>query len=418
MQRICLQWPRFGPIHLARLRASHALFAERGVEVVGLETASDDAIYEWRVENDEEPFRRVQVFPDRVFDTIPPAEMHAETLATLDRLDPDAVAIMSYGYPDARAALLWCRRNRRAAIIMMATKEDDAPRVRWRERIKAMIVQQFDAALVGGTPQRDYMHKLGIPEEAIFTKYNAIDNDFFARGAEAARQHPERVRHLPGLGDPTPFFFASNRFIPRKNLDRLLLGYAAYRSESEARGLPPWRLLMLGDGVLRPDLERLVREREIGGVTFCGFQQIEDLPAYYGLAGAFVHPSLVDQWALVVNEAMAAGLPVIVSTGAGCSRDLVHEGENGFTFAPGDVAALTRHLLTIASPSTDRTAMGARSREVVAGWSLEEFAAALWSAVQAGARRADRPAHPIAQALLIALNRVPRDIKAFHSVEA
>lgn len=416
-RRICVQWPRFGPIHLARLGATHTYFAEKGVEVIGLETASNDAIYEWRVERGEVPFPRVQVFPNRVFDTISPAEMHTETLAALDRLNPDAVAIMSYGFPDARAALLWCRRNRRTAIIMMASKEDDAPRVGWRERVKGLIVRQFDAAIVGGTPQHDYIHKLGLPEEVIFTKYNAVDNSFFSEGAEAARKTPGQFDHLPGLDDPRPFFFASNRFIPRKNLDRLLIGYEAYRAQSKAQGLSPWRLLMLGDGPLRPDLERLVHELQIEDVVFCGFQQIEDLPAYYGLAGAFVHPALVDQWALVVNEAMAAQLPVVVSTGAGCSNDLVHEGKNGFTFAPEDIQTLTSHLLTIAAPSTDRNAMGRCSRRIVAGWSLECFAQSLWKAFQAGLPRSDRRANPVAQSLLTLMNLAPNDVKAYHSVE-
>src|SRR5690606_12764814 len=283
-------WPRFGPYHLARLRAAQAHFAAHGVEVIGFETAGNDALYEWRVERDAVPFRREQVFPDRVFEEVPPAEMHAGVTAALDRLDPDAVGIMSYGYPDARAALAWCRRRRRVAVITMETKADDAERVGWRERVKALIVAQFDAALVGGTPQRAYMEHLGFPPDLIFTTYNAVDNAYFREGAAAARANPDAYRHLPGLGSDEPFFLASNRFLPRKNLGRLLLAYGRYRERAAAGGARPWRLLMLGDGVLRPELEQIVREERIEGVTFCGFQQIDALPAYYAFAGAFVHP--------------------------------------------------------------------------------------------------------------------------------
>ncbi|MEM1041286.1 MAG: glycosyltransferase [Bacteroidota bacterium] len=415
--RLCIQWPRFGPLHLARLCATHTLFAEHDVEVVGLETAGDDALYEWRVESGATPFRREQVFPDGVFEAIPPAEMHRATLDTLDRLRPDGVAIMSYGYPDARAALLWCRRNRRAAVLMQATKEDDAERVGWRERVKSLIVRQFDAAIVGGTPQRAYTEKLGLPASVVFEKYNAVDNAYFRQAADASRALSSPPS-LPGLAGDAPFFLASNRFIPRKNLDRLLLAYGAYRRRANALGHAPWRLLMLGDGVLRPDLEGLVAERGIEGVAFCGFRQIDELPHYYARAGAFVHPALADQWALVVNEAMAAGLPVIVSTGAGCARDLVRDGENGFTFDPTSAEALTEALLRVADPAADRTAMGTRSQEIVEGWAPERFAESMWSAFQAGLRRADRRAHPVAQTVLTALNVLPRDQKAFHTVEA
>ena len=418
MLKLCVQWPRFGPLHLARLRATHAYAQARGGTLVGLETASDDAIYEWKVERGAEPFERVQAFPGRIFNDIRPAAMHARTLAVLDEIDPDAVAIMSYGYPDARAALAWCRRRRRAAILMMATKEDDAERIAWREWVKGHIVRQYDSAIVGGTPQRNYVVKLGLPPEAVFEKYNAVDNAFFERGAAEARAHPERFHDLPGLANLTPFFVASNRFISRKNLDRLLLAYGRYREQAAARGRPVWRLLMLGDGYLRGDLEALVAHEQIEGIEFCGFRQIDELPAYYGLAEAFVHPSLVDQWALAVNEAMAASLPVIVSTGAGCARDLVDEGRNGFRFDPHDVEALATLMTRIAAPETDRDVMGTHSREIVAGWSPERFAESMWRAALAGRARANRHPNLAVQAALVALNRIPRHIRAFHTVEA
>jgi glycosyltransferase involved in cell wall biosynthesis len=413
MKRVCIQWPRFGPYHLARLRATHRLFQERGVEVVGLETAGNDATYAWDVEQDEEPFRRVQVFPNRVFETIPPAEVHDAVTATLDRLDPDAVAIVSYSFPDARACLTWCRRRRRVAVLMSATKENDAERVGWRERIKALLVRQYDAALVGGTPQRAYLEKLGFPAERIFQPYNAVDNDFFYAGAEAARREPKGVAHLPGLEQGGPFFLASGRFLAIKNLDRLLLAYNSYRS----RVPTPWPLLLLGDGPERPHLEQRIRHEHIEGVTLCGFQQREALPAYYGLAGAFVHPTLKDTWGLVVNEAMAAGLPVLVSERAGCAGDLVEEGTNGFTFDPDDTAVLTTLLEQVAAPSTDRETLGTRAREIVAAWSPERFAEGLWAAVWAGDDRPRRVPDFLPRAVLWGLRHAARRTTAFHSVQ-
>ena len=62
IRRLCIQWPRFGPYHLARLRAVHAFLETKGVELIALETAGEDATYAWRVEAAAEPFRREQVF--------------------------------------------------------------------------------------------------------------------------------------------------------------------------------------------------------------------------------------------------------------------------------------------------------------------------------------------------------------------
>ena len=407
-----VQWPRFGPYHLARLAAAHRYFAAHGAEVVGMETAGQDATYAWRVEAAETPFRRAQIFPTGRFEDLPPALVHDGVTKMLDRLAPDAVAINSYSLPDARACLAWCRRHRRTAIVMTDSKADDAPRIAWREHLKSLLVRQFDAALLAGTPQRAYFLDLGFPDDAIFLGYDVVDNDFFRKGADEARADPARGAGLPGLADARPFFLASGRFLPRKNFDGLLRAYARYRAEAGT----PWRIVLLGDGPERARLEALVRDDGIEGVTFAGFRQIEELPVYYGRAGAFVHPAYNDQWGLVVNEAMAAGLPVLVSERAGCAQDLVRDGENGFRFDPADPAALARLLARLAAPETDRAAMGRRSREIIARWSPERFAEGLHRAAEAGRDRARRGLHPAVAALLHALRLTARSTDSFHTV--
>jgi 1,2-diacylglycerol 3-alpha-glucosyltransferase len=413
LNRLCLQWPRFGPYYLARLRATHAMLDAQGVELVGLETASEDALYGWRVEQGEEPFRREQALPGRVFEHVPPAEMRAATIEALDRIDPDAVGIMSYGYPDGRAALEWCRRRRRVAVLMTDSKADDAVRIGWRERIKSIIVSQYDAALVAGRPQRAYLEQLGFPSELIFTGYAAVDNNFFRRGAEAARRHPEAVRHLPGLADASPFFLASNRFLPIKNLSRLLEAYAAYR----ARAREPWRLLLLGDGPERPELEAQIAKDRIEGVVLCGFRQIDELPAYYGRAGAFVHPTLKDTWGLVVNEAMAAGLPVLVSTRAGCAQDLVLDNHTGYTFDPLDVPIQSTLLERVAGRDVDLVAMGRRAQSFIEDFSCEAFARGFWDAAQAGRVRSVRGFGVTPRTVFRAMRVAARDVRTFHSTQ-
>lgn len=411
MRRICIQWPRLGPYHLARLRATHAHFAARGIEVVALETAREDRTYAWQKETDDEPFRRLCVFEDAALDTLPPREVYREVTRTLDELQPDAVAINSYSMPDARACLSWCLRHERRAVVMTDSHFADAPRSPWREMLKEKIVGAFDAALVAGEPHRTYVEMLGIPREAIFTGYDVVDNAFFRSGADRARADIDAALDELALEATPPFFLASNRFIERKNLSMLLAAYDAYRSGSDA----PWPLVLLGDGPLR---ERLEREAEaIGGVYFPGFRQIEELPLFYGLAGAFVHPAANDQWGLVVNEAMAAGLPVLVSTGAGSAHDLVHEGENGYRFEADDPAQLAQLLAEITS-SADREMMGRRSAEIIADWTPDRFARQLYAAAEAAGTRVERRKSPLAPLLLWVLRHAARRTDSFHTVEA
>lgn len=411
VRTLCLQWPRLGPYHRARLRAAHAHGAGRGGRVVALELAGQDATYGWEAAEAPEPYERVVALPGETAESVPPRRAWAAVAAALDRVDPDAVAVTSYSTPDAQAALAWCRRRRRVAVCMLESKADDAERSPLRERAKSVLVRQFDAGLGGGSPQAAYLADLGLPPARVFTPYDVVDNDHFHDGAEAARRASETVRHLPGLGDPAPFFLASNRFVARKNLPALVDAYAAYR----ARTANPWRLVLLGDGPDRPALE--ARAADVGGVAFAGRRPYAALPAYYGLAGAFVHPSLLDQWGLVVNEALAAGLPALVSTRTGAVHDLVEDGVTGYRFDPGDVGALADLLGHVAAlDGGARAAMGRRGQERVARWSPERFAEAVWAAADAGLATADRGASPAAAALLWAQRTAARRGDQFHAL--
>lgn len=409
--RVCIIWPRFGPYHLARLDAAQALLAATGGEVIGLEVATQDATYAWREETGASAWRREVALPEQVYEEVPGPMMEDAVGAALDRLDPDAVVAMSYATPDARAALRWARRQRRTAVMMSDSRAEDAERSPAREAVKRALVASYDAALVAGTQHRAYTVSLGLSPETVYTPYDVVDNAFFASGADAARRDALSGRLLPGLKDPAPYLLASARFVERKNLDGLLAAYARYRQRPGHEGAP-WRLLILGDGPLRADLEVQAGD----GVVLCGFQQRDALPIYYGRASAFVLPSHMDQWGLVVNEAMAAGLPVLVSTGAGCAHDLVREGKNGWTFAPEDPDALASLFSRLASPSTDRSALGARSREIIATYSPEAWANGLWRAVEAGRATADRGLPLRSRLALRALRLAARRVQSFHAI--
>jgi glycosyltransferase involved in cell wall biosynthesis len=121
-------------------------------------------------------------------------------------------------------------------------------------------------------------------------------------------------------------------------------------------------------------------------VLLPGFKQYPDLPAYYGLAGAFIHASTTEQWGLVVNEAMASGLPVLVSNRCGCTSDLVQEGVNGFTFDPYDVQQLAQLMLGLSTLNSQLSTMAAASRRIIADWGPGRFASGLQEAVEMALR--------------------------------
>lgn len=350
---------------------------------MGLEIASQDKIYLWREEAFDRLLRYV-VFPERSYETVSISEMIRGVSLALHRLRPDAIAINGYSSLDAWTILALSKVYGCRTILMTDSKVDDAPRSGWKEMAKGRIVQQFDAALCAGTPHRGYLQYLGMDGNKIFDGYDAVDNDFFWKGAEQIR----RKRASQSERDD-PFFLVSARFIKGKNLDGLLLAYAEYRGRlvSTTYGRrQPWRLVILGDGPEHGSLENLVYSKGIEGVSFPGFVQIDKLPLYYGRASVFIHPSYKDTWGLVVNEAMASGLPVLVSNQSGCRSDLICEGENGFSFEPGDVTALADLMVKMSSDQMNLKAMGISSLNRIKEWGLKRFAEGLYGAFQAASQ--------------------------------
>ncbi len=372
--RTAIYFRMFSPYILARINGAGAR-----MPVVGIEGSRRSAVYAWEPRAGEERFERRTLFFDGAIDDKPAAEMVAAVGAALDEADPDVVCITGWSHSEALAMLGWARARGRHVVLLSESTAHDTARNPLREAVKRRIVAQCDAALVGGEAQRDYVQRLGVPGDRVFIGYDAVDNDYFARGADAARADAEAARARFGL--PERYFLGSCRFIAKKNLARLIDAFAAYRA---AAGPDAWDLVLLGDGELRGALEAQARTLGLEGAThFMGFKQYEDLPAFYALAGGFVHVSTVEQWGLVVNEAMAAGLPVIVSSTCGCSGDLVEEGVTGWTVDPLDTAAIAARLTELAAPQTDRAAMAASGRAKVAAYGPDRFGGGLAAAIAA-----------------------------------
>lgn len=374
--RVVVMFDHFGPYHRARLQAACRRGEEEGFEVRGLQTCGDSWEYSWRSPAGPPESRIITVFPRKNQPRPLFPAIGYRVVRVLNALRPTAVAICGYRDAAALAALAWARTRGKIAILMSESSHGDKPRRRLGEWGKRLLVRHFDAALVGGRQQQAYAAGLGIPEERIFPGYDVVDNPYFAAGALAARRREKEYRQ--DLGLPAPFFLTVCRFLPKKNLGLLLEAYRRYRGLA---GAGAWDLVLCGSGPLEEALAE--QAREIGGVHFPGFQQIEALPIFYGLASVFILASShFEQWGLVVNEAMASGLPVLVSRACGCAPELVREGLNGFTFDPADPEGLARLLLRMTSPAVDLKAMGAASARLIAPWTPETFARNLFQAIK------------------------------------
>ena len=365
--RLAVLFHRFGPYHHARLRAA----ALEG-DVVGIELSRVDATYQWDTVSDSHGFPMVTLFDDRDIGEVALPAIEKRLFSVLAELAPTAVATPGWGDAGSLLSLKWACARGLPAIAMSETTRADLGRNPVREAAKARIVGLFAGAIVGGRLQRDYLESLGMRRERIVLGYDCVDNDYFAVGAQLARSEAARVRQELRL--PHRYFLASSRFIERKNIAGLIRAYARYRALAENS----WHLVVLGDGPLRASLMALAREEGVAeSVMLPGFVQYEGLPAYYGLAGAFIHPAFAEPWGLVVNEAMASSLPVLVSRQSGCAHELVEDGRNGFAFDAADEAALANLMLQLAT-HPGLPALGAASAATIARWSCAGFARNLW----------------------------------------
>lgn len=356
---------RLGPYHFACLNA-----ANNHAEIIALEYSAMDHIYAWDVIEDPSRFQRVTLFKDKPITMQPLTTITKRMRSVLDNLRPQVVAIMGWSTPAALIALRWCLESKIPTIMMSDSLEHDKPRVWWKEFTKGRIVRLASAGFVAGTSHISYLKSLGMAEEAIVTGCDVVDNDYFERGSRAARQNSASLRNQYSL--PEHYFLVSCRFIPVKNLFAVLRAYSIYLQNS---GKIPWKLVLLGDGVLKAQIMNLREELGLAEMVLLpGFIQFQELPVYYGLSEALILASTSETWGLVVNEAMASKLPVIVSSRCGCAVDLVTHGHNGFIFDPHDINALAKYLTYVASNECDRNTMGNESYRIIKGWNLSLFA--------------------------------------------
>jgi glycosyltransferase involved in cell wall biosynthesis len=335
-----------------------------------VELSRQEQTYAWQVDRRDLPSHLISVIPDSPLEQVPLVHLLSQLITVLTRLQPDIVAIAGYAHPAMLTALGWSLWHRKPAILMSETTAWDNPRHWLQEMLKSWIVKQYQSALVGGSPQARYLIELGMPATTICFGYDVVDNQVF---------HPDRCHHFP-RPISRPYFLSVSRFVPKKNLPFLLAAYAQYR---QVVGDVAWDLVLSGDGPLRAQLEQQIAELNLEPwVHLPGFLQQTELLPYFAHAGCFVHASTQEQWGLVVNEAMAAGLPVLVSNRCGCFEDLVLEGVTGFGFDPANELQLTDLMTKITLAAGQLETMRQATLAHIQKFSPDCFAIGLIQAIQ------------------------------------
>jgi len=406
LKNLGILWGQYGPYHIARVAA---LKQRAGaVNVHALELANQTADYVW---TRSLPFELVTAFSGEVVQQIPFWRVFFRARRIFCELNLDVCILPSYWPKQILAVLLAAKSLGIRTVMMNESHAGTARATGAAAQVKRVLVNAFDAALVGGQPQKRYFASLGLPVEKIFPGYDAVDNQYFADKAATVRADAARWRAQYAL--PDRYFLSLGRFVAKKNLPTLIL---AYRQILTRQAGCPVHLVMVGSGEEEGRLKTLCAELHLPvydksrvggekptsqapattpGVHFYGFRQIDENPLFYALAEAFILPSSREEWGLVVNEAMACGLPVVVSETVGCAEDLLVAGspsglaelrieppltmisglrQNGFVFPPDSSEALAGALNDLSLHPELRELMGQAGRQIVETVSCDVFA--------------------------------------------
>lgn len=365
---IALIHTQFGPYHIARAKVLQAIYPG---SVSLIQLAAQELQREWILDG---KIPKIVTVAEGALEQLPPPILADKLVESLTKIAPAVVIIAGYSHLAMRAATKWARKNGVRTILLSDSQFLDRPRNIIKERLKGWwICQNFDAALVAGASAAAYLNNLGFPRDRIWRGYDVVDNEYFAQTANLVRQSSEQIRQQLKL--PEDFFLYVGRFSPEKNLLRLLEAYSLYQQEKYQNN---WSLVMVGDGPQKTELQDRAALLQLKNIVWTGFKQISELPTYYALASGLILPSISEPWGLVVNEAMACGLPILISDRCGCLLDLVFPGINGYVFNPEKISSIKASLDYLSTQTEEKLPkMAAASRQIITNYTPITWAESL-----------------------------------------
>ena len=346
---------------------------------------SRDSVRSWTHEGEYSAETLSSPIPDKLHSLPVAGAVNPSLPRRLAAFRPTHLVVYGHSYWSQFAAMRWARRNqvpyflRCDHTLMNIFSNREGGRVRWsrlRDRVIRHAAARSAGALTIGSENDRFWAYFGIPKERRFLVPFSVRSDLF--GETADRLRPDRMRLRTNRGLPAGHLLLyAGRFVQKKNLSALItaLGLAAR---------PDLRLVLVGDGPLGDALRDQASSLPLGQVTFLPFGSQSELAKIYAAVDGLILPSFTDGWGLVVNEAMAAGLPALVSINCGCAPDLVRPGKNGFLFDPNRMDSIVGVLMTFADLSeADVHRYGEAARELIQDWSYEAAVAGVRQALEA-----------------------------------
>lgn len=228
-----------------------------------------------------------------------------------------------------------------------------------------------------GTLNREYYVKYGVQEDRLFFAPFCVHNDQFAVSPEVRVKYRRKILAELGLASESLIVLFASKLIKLKRTDELIRAFVRLTEE-----FPTAFLLIAGSGEEEDNLRHLAESMGGHQILFIGFQNQTQLPLLYAASDIFVLPSHLESWGLAINEVMAAGMPVIVSSEVGAAPDLVEGKGTGIVYTSGDIVALCQAMRTLLAQPALREEMGYKALTLISQWDVSECVTGILSAVK------------------------------------
>jgi glycosyltransferase involved in cell wall biosynthesis len=275
---------------------------------------------------------------------------------------------------------IFAARRLSIPVLVRGDSHLDTPRSRMKKLAKSMLyptmMRSFDAALYVGQRSRAYYEHYRFPRSRLFFAPHCVDNEWFAeRATPAARLAVRQSQRIaPGA---KVVLFAGKLIDLKRPLD---LVHAVGKLVREGRELS---VMIAGAGSLMHTIEREARALKVP-LVLLGFCNQSQMPATYAASDVLVLPSQQETWGLVANEALASGLPIVVSSACGCAPDLAQDKTAGRVFATGDVDALADALRDLFDQPPTHTDLARKARNYSIAAAVDGIHAALRATATGG----------------------------------
>ncbi len=290
----------------------------------------------------------------------------------------DAVIINGWHHKSAWQAMLACWKTG-TPLMVRSDSNLHSERPLFKRMAKRpfyfWFISKLDACLPVGKWSSDYFLHYGADAERVFIVPHVVDTDYFGSESHRLTTQRENLRAQWRLDNAAVVFLFAGKFTEIKRPLDFVDAIARAATKGRIAGL------MVGDGPLRQTCED--RVRALGApIQFAGFLNQSMMPAAYAAAEALVLPSGGETWGLVVNEAMACGLPCFVSDRVGCGPDMVIPKKTGALFPVGDTGSLTDLLVGFAANKEQMSWMSGQAREQAEKYTLSVAVARTLQAVE------------------------------------